>query len=149
MEPSFIAKKCQNFMPNRDFKMVGLMTILSKYVCLYFRWNIPIWYFNVHGYTHGSLVADWGSINQKLEDLWENVKLAVSWILHFEKFMYFHDYMSSDKPLRPEQLGKIQENRVATSICQIEKWGMHGLHAYSLIWRIGSFMKRKLFEGLH
>ncbi len=97
--------------------------------------TIPISFFNVPGCVHDSLVADWGCIYQKLEGLWENEKVSCVVDSAFGKiecnFMIksSQDYLSSDKPSKPEQLKDIKEKRAATSMPQTTEWGMHGLHA--------------------
>ncbi len=97
--------------------------------------TLPISFFNVSGFVHDSLVADWGQIYSKLEGLWEKYKVSCVMDSAFGKIerdfiiKSSQDYMSSDKLSRQEQKRDIKEKRAATSMRQTAEWGMHGLQA--------------------
>ncbi len=97
--------------------------------------TIPISFFTVPGCVHDSPGADWGGMYQILEGLCKNYKVSCVVDSAFGKivsnFMIksSHDFLSSDKPSRPEQLRDIREKRAATLMQQTAEWGMCGLQA--------------------
>ena len=95
--------------------------------------TIPIAFFNVPGYVHYSLVADYGDIYTKLECEYEKhggkctVDSAFGGVQRPYLIKSSQDDLFSDLPTQQERNEDVQRKRQATSMRQAAEWGMRML----------------------
>ena len=95
--------------------------------------TIPIVCFNVPGSVHDSLIADWGSVYDKLEDVWERCggKCTVDSAFSARRNEYLIRSAQTviEGDTRREFAFNLELNREATSMRQSAEWGMRAFQA--------------------
>ena len=95
--------------------------------------TIPIVCFNVPGSVHDSLIADWGSVYEKLEGVWERCRgkctVDSAFSARRNEYLIRSSQTVLDGDTRAEFAFNLQLNKEATSMRQSAEWGMHAFRA--------------------